>query len=178
MPRSETFASVPVERFGRLMITKSSADASGPEASRAMPGASSITRTSSRPKPLVISESEPERSTIASEGEPEETIARRKPDATESTPTRTSTTPAMPMTEDSADPRRSGIVRRLNAVSEATCTNQLINPFMMGGSRDQVTRRSASATPMRIACQAGSAAANTPSSATRNTPTMKSGMGK
>ncbi len=38
-PRNGTLASVPVERLGRLMITNSSAEASGPSALRATPGA-------------------------------------------------------------------------------------------------------------------------------------------
>jgi hypothetical protein len=75
-PRSGTFASVPVERFGRLMMTKSSADVTGPRSLRAMPGASAIRRVSSRLKPLTISLSAPVRNTIAVSGAPEAVMTR------------------------------------------------------------------------------------------------------
>src|SRR5690348_1448262 len=55
----------PVDRFGRSIMTKSSADASGPAALRASPGESLIRRASSRVMPLFISLSEPLRSTMA-----------------------------------------------------------------------------------------------------------------
>ncbi len=54
-PRRGTLASVPVERLGASTITKSSAEASGPDAARATPGASAMMRVSSRPMPLIIS---------------------------------------------------------------------------------------------------------------------------
>jgi len=85
-PRIGTLASVPVERLGRLMMTKSSAEASEPSAVRATPGASAMTRVLSRRKPLTISLSAPLRRTIAASGEPEAVRALRKPTPIESTP--------------------------------------------------------------------------------------------
>jgi len=70
-PRIGTFASVPVERLGRLMMTNSSADASGPAPVRVTPGASAMMRVLSRKKPLTISLSAPLRKTMAASGEPE-----------------------------------------------------------------------------------------------------------
>ena len=43
-----------------------------------------------------------------------------------SNPTNTATTPAMPTIAASVEPLRSGIVRRLNSVTETTCESQLI----------------------------------------------------
>ena len=58
---------MPLERFGRLIITNNSAEASGPFVSRLRPGASAITRVSSWPKPLTISLSAPLRSLLDEE---------------------------------------------------------------------------------------------------------------
>ena len=88
-PRIGTLASVPVERLGRLMMTNSSAEASGPSSVRATPGASAMMRVLSRRKPLTISLSAPLRRTMAASGEPEAVRALRNPTPIESTPTRT-----------------------------------------------------------------------------------------
>jgi hypothetical protein len=112
-PRSGTLASVPVDRLGKLMMTKSSDDASGPVVLRASPGASAIRRVSSRVRPLFISLSAPLRSTMATSFDPLEVSARLKPSAIASTPTSTSTTPAMPTAAVNAEPFRCGMVCRL-----------------------------------------------------------------
>ena len=117
-PRKGTFASVRVERFGRLMMTKSSAEASGPSALRARPGASAIRRVSSRERPLVISVLALLRRTMATSSEPDGVMAARKPSAMERTPTKTATTPAIPTAAARAAPLRSGMERRLKAVME------------------------------------------------------------
>src|SRR5438477_9329891 len=131
-PRSGTFASVPVERLGRLMMTNSSADASAPSEPRATPVESAITRVSSRDMPLTISLSDPPRSTRAVSGEPDTVIARRNPCAMESTPTNTATTPAIPNTASATAPRRWGMVNKPNFVTEAVCEIQLNGPPMSG----------------------------------------------
>ena len=117
-PRKGTLASVPVLRFGRLMMTNNSAELSGPAALRATPGASPIVRMASRSRPLVISLSEPLRSTTATSGEPDTVIARRNPSAIASTPTSTPTTPAIPTAAVSAAALRSGSERRLYQATE------------------------------------------------------------
>ena len=65
-------------------------------------------RVLSRRKPLTISLSAPLRRTIAASGEPEAVMACWKPTPIESTPTRTATTPAMPMTAAATEPRPLG----------------------------------------------------------------------
>ena len=110
------------------MMTNNSAEASGPWAVRAMPGASAMTRVSSRPRPLTISLSAPLRKTIAPSGDPETVMACRKPAAMESTPTSTATTPAMPMTVAATAPRRCGRLSNPNFVIEPICENQLRGP--------------------------------------------------
>ena len=127
-PRIGTLASVPVERLGRLMMTNSSAEASGPSSVRATPGASAMMRVLSRRKPLTISLSAPLRRTMAASGEPEAVRALRKPTPIESTPTRTATTPAMPKTAAATEPRRCGMLSKPNLLTAATCESQLMGP--------------------------------------------------
>ncbi len=77
-----------------------------------------MSRVSARPNPLTISLSAPLRRTMAASGDPEAVIARRNPAAIESTPTSTSTTPAMPMIVAMTEPRRCGTLNRPNFVME------------------------------------------------------------
>src|SRR6266404_4387030 len=112
-------------------MTNNSAEDSGPSALRASPGASAITRVSSRPKPLTISLSAPLRRIIAELGEAEEAIALRKPAAIERTPTRTPTTPAMPITAAMTEPRRCGMPIKPNLVTAPTCESQLMGPDIL-----------------------------------------------
>src|SRR5262249_49620697 len=109
-------------------ITNSSGEASGPWAVRARPGASAMMRVCSRPRPLVISLLDPLRKTTTESGGAPEVITLRKPTAIESTPTRTATTPATPITAAITDPRRCGMPIRPNFVTEATWENQLRGP--------------------------------------------------
>ena len=125
-PRIGTFASVPVDRLGRLMMTNSSGEESGPSGVRATPGASAMTRVLSRMNPLTISLSAPLRRTIAASGEPEAVSVLWKPTPIDSTPTSTATTPAMPNTAAATEPRRCGMLSRPNLLTEATCESQLI----------------------------------------------------
>ena len=60
--------------------------------------------------PLDSSESAPCRMTIARSGRPALTIAFSNPSAIDSTPTSTTTTPAMPMIATPAELNRCGIV--------------------------------------------------------------------
>ena len=119
-PRSGTFELVPVLRFGRSMMTNNSFEAMAPFAPRAIPGASLITRVSSRVKLLVISLSAPLRRMMAVSGAPEAVIALRKPCAMASTPTKTAATPAMPTAAETAAPFRSGRLRRLKSATAKT----------------------------------------------------------
>src|ERR1035441_8749116 len=112
------------------MMTNSSADASGPVSVRATPGASAMMRVLSRRKPLTISVSAPLRRTIAASGEPEAVMAFSKPTPMESTPTRTATTPAMPMTAAATDPRRCGMLSKPNLLTEATCESPVMGALM------------------------------------------------
>ncbi len=110
------------------MMTNNSADASAPWPLRATPGASAMSRVSSRPKPLTISLSAPLRSTIAPSGAAETVIACLNPAAMDNTPTSTATTPAMPMTVAATAPRRCGRLIRPNLVMEPICESQLMGP--------------------------------------------------
>ncbi len=173
-PRSGTLASVPVERLGRLRMTKSSGDASGPSAARARPGASAITCVSSPDRPLIISESAPLRSTMALSALAERAIIRRTPAAIDSTVTRTATTPAMPTTVDSEDPSRSGSVCRLIRVTAMVCSNGL---RIVAPPRDRQRRR-ASAISSRWAWSAGTSPVTTPTKIISATPFTRSAGGR
>ncbi len=94
-------------------MTTTSPDTSGPRASRATPGASSITWSSSSVTALTISESAPARRTIALRGEPEATRVAWKPCAIASIATNTPTVPAMPSTATTADVQRCSTLRTL-----------------------------------------------------------------
>jgi hypothetical protein len=100
-----------------LTITSSSGDASGPDASFAIPGFSWMKRTCSPPSPLVISLSAPERITITVSSSPVAAMALRKPSAIERTPTNTMTTPTIPKIATAEEPRRWRIDRRLTLVT-------------------------------------------------------------
>src|SRR4030095_14993254 len=125
IPRIGTWAAVPVDFFGRSMITNSSAELSGDCPLRRTPGACLMTSTSGPPRPLVISLSAPLRITSARLGEPDPVMAAGNPAAIESTDTKTTTTPAMPMTATPDELRRCGIVRRLSALTVSVCRIQL-----------------------------------------------------
>src|SRR5690606_3722594 len=73
------------------------------------------------PRPLVISESAPLRITMARSGDPASCIDALNPSAIDSTATRTTTTPAMPMMATMDDPSRCGMVRRLSTVTATIC---------------------------------------------------------
>src|SRR2546422_7652090 len=88
---------------------------------------------------LIISLSEPLRRTTARSTAPVSVIVRRNPWAIESTPTNTSTTPAMPKAAASDEPLRCGTVRIANAVTVAICISQLRRPAM-GSSPPQGIR--------------------------------------
>ena len=94
-------------------MTKSSGDAIAPRSSRAMPGVSMMSRAVSPLRPLVISVSLPARMTITVCGSPTPAIAALKPSAIDSTPRKTTTTPAMPMIATADEPSRCRIDRRL-----------------------------------------------------------------
>jgi hypothetical protein len=87
-------------------------------------------RVLSRRKPLTISLSAPLRRTIAASGEPEAVMAFWNPAPIERTPTRTATTPAMPMTAAATDPRRCGMLSKPNLLTETICESQLMGPDM------------------------------------------------
>ena len=86
---------------------------SGPEASRAIWGASSTMRTSSTVTELVISVSAPARWTITFSGRPEEVRVALKPRARASMATKTATVPAMPSTATTDEVQRSRALCRL-----------------------------------------------------------------
>ena len=119
-PRSGTFAGVPVLRLGTSTTTKSSADATGPPAARRTPGASLMIRVLSRGSPLLSSVSLPPRMTIAVSGDPAPASAARNPSAMESTATKTTTTPATPVTATRDEPARCGTVRSVRAIIVST----------------------------------------------------------
>src|SRR6478609_4574188 len=79
-------------------------------------------------KPLVISSVPPPRSTIATSSAPESSSTARNPSLIEKMPINTATTPAMPTTATSAVPRRSPMLRRFIAVTEADCFNNDMEP--------------------------------------------------
>ncbi len=117
MPRIGTLAGVPVDRFGRSTTTKSSAAATGRPPSCAMPGACLTMSVSGPVRPLVISDCDPLRRTIARSGDPVPCTAALKPSPIDSTDTSTTTTPAMPMTATIEELSRCGIVRMLTSVT-------------------------------------------------------------
>ncbi len=126
MPRIGTLAGLSgLERFGRSMTTYSSAEASAVWPSRLMPGACLMTSASGPSNPLVISLSDPLRSTSARRGDPASSSAAPNPAAIDSTETNTTTTPAMPTIATADELNRCGMVRTLNARTAATCRNQL-----------------------------------------------------
>ena len=49
----------------------------------------------------------------------------------DNTLTSTVTTPAMPITDASEDPRRCGMLSKPNRVTDATCINQLMGPAIL-----------------------------------------------
>ena len=143
-PRSGTLASVPVERFGRLITTNNSADTSGPDFPCTTPGASPTIRDSSRLMPLIISESAPLRRMTALRGEPATTIALRNPLAMESTPTKTATTPAIPNTAANDEPLRCMSVakeRRVTSRAWRMNLSMVRNPVTVPVSWRDVGRR-------------------------------------
>jgi hypothetical protein len=113
-----------------LMMTKSSADATGLPFSRATPGASLITRASSRARLLDNSLAAPSRKTMATSVRPADVTALRKPAAMDRTPTNTITTPAMPNAAETEAPLRCGIVRNPSQVTDAIWESQLIMDFV------------------------------------------------
>ena len=115
-PRRGTLAGVPVLRLGTSTTTNSSADATAPSAERRTPGASLMTRVLSRGRPLLSSVSLPPRMTMAVSGEPAPARAARNPSAMESTATKTTTTPATPVTATRDEPARCGTVRSVSAI--------------------------------------------------------------
>jgi hypothetical protein len=81
--------------------------------------------TSGPSRPLVNSVSEPLRMTSARPGEPDPCMAAEKPAAIDSTDTKTTTTPAIPMMATADELSLAGIVRRLSAITAAVCLSQL-----------------------------------------------------
>src|ERR1039458_5972080 len=129
-PRSGTFASVPVERLGKLIITYNSADESGPLVPRATPGASAMTWVISWLRPLTISLSAPLRKMMALSSEPEAVMAIWKPTAMERTATSTATTPAMPTMVAATEPRRRGTLISPKRGRGTTCKNHASGPVI------------------------------------------------
>ena len=167
-PRNGTFASVPVDCIGMLIITNNSGDAMAPVASRAIPGASAMIRTSSPPSPLIISESAPLRSTIALLSPAELCMVFKTPWAMDSTPTITATTPAIPSKAAAEDPLRCGRERMLKRVTETTCDIQLNTAHLLN----------ASAICSFCACNAGTMPAINAIATIRIKPRSRSEVGK
>src|SRR5947207_7447077 len=89
-----------------------------------MPGASLMILVSAPSIPLVISVSEPARSTSARLGEPDPPIACENPAEIDNTDTKTTTTPAIPIMATAEEPNRLGIVRRLTIMIAIVCLSQ------------------------------------------------------
>ena len=81
-----------------------------------MPGACLMISTSGPPRPLVISLSAPLRMTSARLADPDPRMAAANPAEIDSTDTKTTTTPAMPITATADEPSLAGMVRRLSAM--------------------------------------------------------------
>ena len=120
MPRIGTFAGVPVDRLGKSTTTNNSAAATGRPPACAMPGACLTMSVSGPVRPLVISDCDPLRRTIARLGDPVPCTAALNPSLIDSTDTSTTTTPAMPMTATTDELNRCGIVRMLTSVTATT----------------------------------------------------------
>ena len=119
-PRSGTFATLPVLRFGTSTTTNSSADATGAPSVRRIPAASLTIRVLASASVLLSSESLPPRMTIAVSGDPAPVRAAWNPSAMDSTATKTITTPVTPITATAEDPARWGSVRSVSAVTANT----------------------------------------------------------
>src|SRR5262249_32946314 len=91
-----------------------------------MPGASLMILASVPSMPLVISVSEPARMTIARPGEPEPVIAAENPAEIDSTDTKTTTTPAIPIMATVEEPSLLGIVRRLSSITANVCLSHVM----------------------------------------------------
>ncbi len=164
-PRSGTLASVPVERLGRSMTTKSSAEASGPAADaqhsrRVGDDARHVAGEAARHL-AVAAAAQHDRGVRRARRSQQ---AWRNPSPIESTATSTPTTPATPTTVAADAPRRWPIVRRLSQVT----TPDLREPAEHVETPPQ--RRSASAMRSRIACMAGRKPVTIPSRTARTTP--------
>jgi len=133
-PRSGTFASVPVVRIGRLIITNNSGEARALLSSRRMPGASAMIRTSSPPRPLIISDSAPLRSTIAFSSPTELSMVLTTPWAMDNTPTITATTPAIPNMAAADEPLRCGRERMPNWITAKIWVIQLNTRHLLSAS--------------------------------------------
>ena len=120
-PRIGTLAPVPVLRLGTSTMTNSSADATGPFAPRATPGASLMIRVCSSSSTLDISVSLPARSTSAVPDEVPLSMTLRKPSAIDSTATNTATTPAKPTTATLDEPSRCRRLIRFTPVTASVC---------------------------------------------------------
>ena len=81
-------------------------------------------RPESLDRTLIVSEVEPERSTTAVSGEPEEATTSWKPSAIDNSVTRIVTTRAMPITATAEGAMRSRSVARLILVTAKTCRSQ------------------------------------------------------
>src|SRR5439155_15753916 len=122
MPRSGTWAGESGDDFfGTSTITWSPADTSAVEPSCRMPGASLMTVASVPSIPLVISVSEPSRMTSARPGEPAPIIAPANPAEIDSTDTKTTTTPAIPIMATAEEPSLLGTVSRLSSITAIVC---------------------------------------------------------
>src|SRR5262245_7396054 len=80
-----------------------------------------MTRTASPARPLVISVSLPALRISTTSGSPEAFIVAFTPSAIDRTATKTSTTPAMPMTATAEEPSRAGMERMLTPVTAMIC---------------------------------------------------------
>src|ERR1035441_3101458 len=72
---------------------------------------------------------------MALSSEPEAVMARVKPTAMERMPTRTATTPAMPMTVAMTAPRRRGALINPKRVTAATCNSHVQGPVILHSSQ-------------------------------------------
>src|SRR5262245_51804232 len=108
-----------------------------------MPGASLMIRASVPSTPLVISVSDPARKTRARPDDPDPAIALENPSDMDSTDTKTTTTPAIPIMATAEEPSRAGIVRRFIIITATVCLNHFTQVLLIPsqGVRDSQSHR-------------------------------------
>src|SRR2546428_533061 len=108
-----------------------------------MPGASLMILVSVPGIPLVISVSAPGRRISARPGEPDPVIACENPAEIDSTDTKTTTTPAIPMIATAEEPSLPGMVRRLSIRTATVCLSHLtsVPPQSVGNPQPHGSHR-------------------------------------